>query len=322
MHVLAAFDKFRGTLTATEACEAACAGAVGHTCVRQPIADGGEGTLEAFGGANRRTTVTDPLGRQVDAAWRLADGLAVIEMAQASGLALVGGRNDPVGATTRGTGELIRAALDEGAHEVLVGVGGSATTDGGWGVVDVFEGRRFDVPVVVATDVTTRFVDAAATFGPQKGAGPAAVEHLRDRLEHLAERYASEFGVDVRQIAGSGAAGGLAGGLAALGARIMPGFDLVAERLGLRSLVASSDLVITGEGKLDATSFHGKAVGGMLRLANEEGTPALVVAGTVDLEYQSGLRVVSLVERFGEEAAFSSPADCLTRIAAEAAGGG
>ena len=132
MHVLACADKFRGTLTAPEFGAAVVAGAEGHEVVVQPLADGGEGTLDAFGGPNRRTTVTGPLGDPVDAAWRLSGGRAVIEMARASGLSLVGGAdgNDPLEATTAGTGELIAKAVEAGAREIIVGLGGSATTDG------------------------------------------------------------------------------------------------------------------------------------------------------------------------------------------------
>src|SRR5262249_12941544 len=225
---LAAPDKFRGTLTAAEAALALAEGARlgGWACTELPLADGGEGTLDALGGANRTTRVAGPLLEPVEAEWRLEDGVAVVEAARASGLALAGGalRNDPVGATTRGTGELIAAALVAGAREVIVAVGGAATTDGGLGAGEALGGGPFGVPVRVACDVQTRFVDAASVFAPQKGATPAQVELLSRRLEGLAGRY----GPDVARLPGSGAAGGLAGGLAFLGAELVPGFELVA----------------------------------------------------------------------------------------------
>src|SRR5205807_3040674 len=205
----------------------------GWRCDRAPVADGGEGTLEALGGPTRRTTVRGPLGEPVEAEWRIEGEMAVVEMARASGLLVVGGAeaNDPIHATTYGTGQLVAFAVDSGARRVLVGVGGSATTDGGLGAVTALEPHRRlrGREVVVACDVTTTFVDAAEVFAPQKGATPAQVALLKRRLERLAQVYVRDYGVDVRDIPGSGAAGGLAGGLAALGARLLPGFDVVAE---------------------------------------------------------------------------------------------
>ena len=185
MKVLAAVDKFRGTATAAQVATAighAC-WQLGHDCVERPLADGGEGTLEALGGANRTTLVTGPLGKPVQAPWRLHRGTAVIEMACASGLLLAGGRekNDPIAATTTGTGELIDAALDLGAKRIIVCLGGSATTDGGLGAVKAIQtpARLKGVEFVVACDVTTQFTDAAKVFGSQKGASPAQVQFLK-----------------------------------------------------------------------------------------------------------------------------------------------
>ncbi len=219
MRVLAAIDKFRGTVTAAEAAAAVCRGVerAGGTCSPLPLADGGEGTLDVLGGGNRQTVVMGPLGDPVEAAWRLTRTTAVIEMARASGLALVGGPegNDPIAATTHGTGELIAAALEAGAKRVLIGVGGSATTDGGLGAVRAMwnPGRARGVELVVACDVRTRFTDAADVFAPQKGASPAQVRLLARRLERLAQVYLADYGVDVTAVDGGGAAGGLAGGL-------------------------------------------------------------------------------------------------------------
>ena len=199
----------------------------GHDCDELALADGGEGLLDVLGGANRTTTVTGPLGTPVEAQWRLHQGTAIIEMARASGLVLAGGAegNDPLEATTAGTGQLIDAALTAGAKRIIVGLGGSATTDGGLGALRAISApvRLRGVELLVACDVTTRFVDAAAVFGPQKGASPSQVQLLTRRLERLGQRYAEQFGVDVTEIPGSGAAGGIAGMLAALGGRLVPG---------------------------------------------------------------------------------------------------
>src|SRR5215212_5374766 len=203
MHVVSATDKFRGTATAAQVADAVAAAvrSRGGTCDCVPVADGGEGTLDVLGGPNRRTVVMGPLGDPVDAAWRLAGRTAVIEMARASGLGLVGGAegNDPVSATTHGTGELVSAALEQGARRVIVGMGGSATTDGGLGAIRAIWAapRLRGVELVGACDVRTRFVDAARVFAPQKGATPAQVELLTRRLERLAQVYADEYGCEV-----------------------------------------------------------------------------------------------------------------------------
>ena len=244
-------DKFRGTSSAARAATviATAVESLGHEAVPVPLADGGEGLLEVLGGANRTTTVTDPLGDPVEAPWRMAGRTAVIEMARASGLALVGGaeENDPVAASTYGTGELVAAALDAGAKRIVVGVGGSATTDGGLGALRAMMPlqRLRGVELVVACDVRLGFVDAARVFAPQKGASPAQVELLERRLERLVQVYLDEYGVDVSDLEGAGAAGGLAGGLAAAGATLIDGFDLVAEHLDLDELVESADVVVT-----------------------------------------------------------------------------
>ena len=302
-HVVAAPDKFRGTATAAQVAEAmarAAAGA-GWTCDRAPVADGGEGLLEALGGSVRRTRVTGPLGRPVEAEWRMQAGRAVIEMARASGLSLVGGPegNDPLRASTTGTGQLVAAAVAAGARSVIVGAGGSATTDGGLGCLRALEplARLRGVELVVACDVTIAFVDAAPLFAPQKGATPAQVALLTNRLERLAQVYERDHGVDVRSLPGAGAAGGLAGGLAAVGASLVPGFDLVADAVALAERIEGADLVLTGEGFLDDQSFQGKAVGGVVELAREHGVPVVVVAGQVEGEPGQGGRVTELVAR-------------------------
>lgn len=328
--ILAAPDKFRGTATAAGiagAVAAACA-ATGRRCVEVPLADGGEGFLEVLGGANRTSVVSGPLGDPVTAGWRLQGGTAVVEMALASGMAaLAGAPNDAVAASTYGTGELIAAAVDAGARRVLVGMGGSATTDGGFGALRALypTQRLRGVRIEVACDVRTRFVDAASTFGPQKGASPAEVELLTRRLARLAEVYASDYGTEVADLEGSGAAGGLAGGLAAVGATLVGGFEVVADEVGLFEHLEEAALVVTGEGFVDAESFDGKVVGGVLELAAEVDVPALVVAGEVldggevgRLAAASGgdVEVVSLVERFGAERARAEVLGCVTEVVA------
>jgi glycerate 2-kinase len=325
MRVVAAPDKMRGTATAAEvaAAVARAADRVGWDCDQVPLADGGEGTLDALGGPNRTSTVTGPLGAPVDAEWRLAGRTAVIEMARASGLALAGGPegNDPVAASTAGTGELIAAAIEAGATRVIVGVGGSATTDGGLAALRALPlGRLRGVDLVVACDVRTRFVDAAEVFASQKGATPAQVELLRRRLERLAQLYATEHGVDVADLPGSGAAGGLAGGLAVAGARLVSGFDLVADEVDLDERVDGADLVVTAEGFLDAQSFEGKVVGGVVGLAGSLGVPVVALVGEVFDDAADRVRAVSLVERFGERRALTETLACVEEAAVEVLG--
>jgi glycerate kinase len=323
VHVVAAPDKFRGTATAAEVADAIArvVEAAGHTCDRAPMADGGEGTLAVLGGANRRSVVTGPLGEPVEAAWRLDRRSAVIEMAQASGLELAGGPegNDPVGATTTGTGELIAEAIESGARRVLVGVGGSATTDGGLGALrGLYPLQRLrGIELVVACDVRTAFVDAAARFAPQKGASEAQVRLLRGRLERLVDVYLTEHGVDVRELEGAGAAGGLAGGLAAVGARLDAGFEVVSEEIELFDRMEHADLVITGEGFIDAESFDGKVVGGVVGLASELGIPVLAIAGRCFDGVDERVRAVSLVARFGEDRSMDDVLGCIEQVVAE-----
>jgi glycerate 2-kinase len=306
MRLLSAPDKFRGTLTAREAAAAIAAGAArgGWTVAELPLADGGEGTLDVLGGGNRRTVVTGPLGDPVEAEWRLEDdGTALLEAARACGLSLAGGpeRNDPLRASSRGVGELVAAAVSERATRVVVFVGGVASTDGGAGAVEALP-RPLSVLLDVACDVEARFLDAADVFAPQKGATPQQVRLLRERLAQL----------DVPDLPGSGAAGGLAGGLAAAGARLVGGFELVASRLGFDERLAEADLVVTGEGLLDATSFTGKVVGQVLSRAAAAGVEALAVAGEVAAN--SRIDAISLVERYGPERALAEPAECLTEL--------
>lgn len=321
--VVAAVDKFRGSATAAQV-----AAAIGHACWELgvdcdeiPLADGGEGLLDVLGGPNRTATVTGPLGDAVEAEWRVHRGTAVIEMARVAGLELVGGpeANDPMGATTTGVGELIDNALGLGVDRIIVGLGGSATTDGGFGAVRAITApaRLRGVELLIACDVTTRFADAAEVFAPQKGATPAQVKLLRRRLERLVQLYRDTYGVDVADLPGAGAAGGLAGGLAALGGRIVGGFDLVADEVDLERRLDGAGLVITGEGHLDLQSFEGKVVGGVAGLAAEAGIPVHVLTGVADDDVVERLPTTTLVSRCGPERAMSEPLHCIEACATE-----
>ncbi len=322
VRVVAAPDKLRGTASAAEAAAAIgrAAARAGWECDEVPMADGGEGLLDVLGGPNRTALVTGPLGDPVEAGWRLSRGTAVIESARASGLELVGGAegNDAVAASTYGTGELVAAAVELGARRVIIGVGGSATTDGGLGALRALHPvqRLRGVELVVAADVRTRFVDAAEQFAPQKGASPAEVELLRRRLVRLAQVYEEDHGVDVSELEGAGAAGGLAGGLAAVGARIVSGFDLVADELDLDERIEGADLVVTAEGFVDAQSFEGKVVGGVLGLAESLDVPVLVVAGRVFDHSDERCDVVALVDQVGEQRAWDDAVGAIEDVVA------
>lgn len=319
--MLAAVDKFRGTATARQVAAAighAC-WEMGHDCVEQPIADGGEGTLEVLGGSNRITRVTNPLGAPVDAPWRFHRQTAIIEMAHASGLSLIGGasHNDVIAASTIGTGQIIDTALNLDAKRIIVCLGGSATIDGGLGAIRAIgsPARLRSIEFLAACDVRTRFVDAARLFGSQKGATPLQIELLTARLNSLRHTYLSDHGIDVQDIDGSGSAGGLAGGLAAIGATLVPGFDLVADEVGLHELVAAADLVITGEGFMDEETFQGKAVGGVNEIALEFDKPVIAICGDIHEAARSRMESVSLVELFGEEQAIGQPLHCIEHAA-------
>lgn len=327
-------DKFKGTLVAADAASAMAAGLrrAGFDDVAElPLADGGEGTLDALlaarGGSRRTATVTGPLGDPVDAQWALLPGgVAIVEMARASGLALAPRVPDPLRASTRGTGELIAAAIRAGARRVVVGVGGSATTDGGLAALEALGWSFGATPVTVACDVSTPFLEAATVFGPQKGATEAQVALLTRRLATLADQYLQRTGVDVRDLPGAGAAGGLAGGLAAIGAELEPGFDVVAGAAGLEGALEGVDLVVTGEGRLDATSFEGKVVGGVLEWATDAGVAhTAVVAGQVtqeardEIALHAGVQLLALTDRVWQAGeAFARAATLVEEAAMEA----
>ncbi len=318
------------------------------------MSDGGEGFLEAMSATPYRTSldstvfpgstslqrqvcrVSGPLGEPVVAPMLLGDighhRAAVVESAQAAGLFLVGGPlgNDPLRASTRGVGQLIYYAIEAGAEEVVVGVGGTASTDGGLGAVLALScGRpmaklKRDVKLTVAADVEISFVEAAEKFAAQKGASSHQMKVLQERLERLAKLYRRRFGIEVNDIPGSGAGGGLAGGLAAIGADITSGFETVARRVGFHGALSQVDLVVTGEGSLDERSFDGKLVGKVIEQAIALGKAVLVVAGDVRLDARqfprllSGrVKLVSLVQQFGREHAMQDTVYCIEQAIRE-----
>jgi len=288
--VLVAPESFKGTLAASRVAAAVAAGLRdgGRDAVELPVADGGEGTMEALiaarGGARRRVAVSGPLGRQVDAEFALLeDGEpAVVEMARASGLDLVAEEErDAFAASTRGTGELIAAAAEAGASSILVAVGGSATTDGGAGAVRALSDAGVRPDLVVACDVRTPWEDAARVFGPQKGADPDTVRRLERRMTRLAAAAPR----DPRGMPMTGAAGGLAGGLwAHLGARLVPGASYVLEAVGFDAAMRAARFVVTGEGRLDEQTLAGKVVGEVATRCRQAGVACHAVVGREALD--------------------------------------
>jgi glycerate 2-kinase len=317
--VLVAPDAFKGTLRATEV-----AAAIGRGIERGgmappdlcPVADGGEGTMEvlltALGGETAGADVTDPLGRPVRAGFALAEdgATAIVEVAEASGLWRVAeGERDAEAASSRGTGELVAAAVDAGPAVVLVAAGGSATTDGGAGAIEAIEeaGGLRGAALVVLCDVRTPFERAAAVFAPQKGADAAAVRRLARRLDGLARRLPR----DPRGVPMSGAAGGLAGGLwAAFGARLEAGAPFVLDALGFDARMRAARAVVAGEGRLDEQTLGGKIVFEVATRARQAGVPCHAIVGTdalglferriLDLQTLHEASTLAELERAGE----------------------
>lgn len=323
MRVLVLPDKFRGTLASSEFIAAARSALSSIADVDgRVVSDGGEGLIEALDGRPVETGTVDALMRPITASYSvLPGGDAVVEMSRASGLALIGGpeQNDPVAASTYGTGVLIREALERGARRVVVGCGGSATTDGGMGALEALGPRGIPsgVSVVAAVDVRTTYLDAAEEFAPQKGATPAQVAFLKRRLAGSAELLLGRYGRDPRGVPGSGAAGGLSGMLWAAGAELAEGFTVVSGYLGLEELVAAADLVVTGEGMVDEESFNGKVVGEVLALAARYAKRCLVVAGTVTQDArerleEAGAEVLDLSADFGMERSIAHTQECVS----------
>ncbi|MEU5796241.1 glycerate kinase [Streptomyces sp. NPDC047813] len=326
--VLIAADKFKGSLTAVQVAERVTAGlrrVVPDLEVEAlPVADGGDGTVAAAvaaGFERRQVRVAGPLGEPVTAAFALRDGTAVVEMAEASGLhRLPAGVFAPLTASTYGSGELLRAALDAGARTIVFGVGGSATTDGGAGML-VALGARFlgadgepvppgggglaglaradlsgldprlsSVSLVLASDVDNPLTGpkgAPAVYGPQKGASPEDVRALDAALGHyvtVLEAAAGARAVEYAAAPGAGAAGGIGYGALLLGARFRPGIEIMLDVLGFAPALARASLVITGEGSLDEQTLHGKAPAGVAAAARAAGKEAVAVCGRLALE--------------------------------------
>lgn len=362
MRVLVVPDKFRGTLTAPDAASAIATGwrrvRPMDEIVQIPMADGGEGTLDALiratEGVRRTVLVEGPLGEPVEAefGWLggVGDRTAVVEMSRASGLELVPpDRKDPMRASTFGTGELILAACRGGADEVIVCIGGSASTDGGAGMAQALGVRlldpagreigkggavlldlaRIDVttldPAVraarflVASDVDNPLVGpngAAQAYGPQKGASSEEVVLLDRALGHFAAVVHRDLAMDVRDVHGAGAAGGLGAGLVAfLGARVRPGVEIVMEAVGFASALDGADLVITGEGAFDERSVDGKVPGGVILAALGGGIQVAVLCGRAEV-HPKDIIVASLVERFGQARALGDACRALEDLAA------
>lgn len=330
MKIVIAPDSFKESLSANAVAEAIAAGWSSVYPEAEiglyPMADGGEGTVDAVlaatGGERREATVQGPLGDPVAAHWGwLGKGQAVIEMASASGLHCVpSDQRDALKASSFGTGQLIAAALDAGATQIILGLGGSATNDAGVGLLQALGARFLDaddqplapggaallglrridldrldarlnkVEFMIAADVDNPLCGprgASHVFGPQKGATPEQVEKLDKALEHFANLLARVIGMDVRHEPGVGAAGGLGfAGLAVLHARFRPGIELVAELSGLAQAMQGADLVITGEGRLDGQSLHGKTPVGVARIAQRAGVPVIALAGSLGEGYQ------------------------------------
>jgi glycerate kinase len=343
VRVVVAPNAFKGTLTATVAARAMAAGVreafPGAEVFEVPVADGGDGTVEALVDANhgeyRTARVEGPLGDPVDARFGLIDRrTAVVELATASGLALLDpARRDPRNATTYGFGQLLEAAREQGAREIIAGIGGSATNDGGAGMAQAVGYRLLDadggeIPrggaaltrlarieagrfsrwpqrLRVACDVDNPLVGprgASHVYGPQKGADPATVRALDAALGHLAEIVARDLGVDAESLPGAGAAGGTGYGMVAfLGAELVPGAPLVVEAAGLDARLEGADLVITGEGRVDAQTAYGKAPGEVAKRAHRAGVPVLLLAGAKGEGWEALLEIgVDAVAGFSE----------------------
>ena len=329
--ILVAPDSFKGSLTSVEVARALAAGWLaarpGDEIRLAPLADGGEGTavaIDAAGGWEWRAAAAhDPLGRAIDVRWLAsADGTrAVVELAAASGLSrLAAAERDPAGASTYGTGEVLRAVLDAGIRRIDLGVGGSATTDGGLGILaalglgmsvdpalevhlDELDPRLAEVDLRIASDVTNPLLGptgAAAVYGPQKGASAVDVRNLDAALGHWADALEAATGRDERNTPGAGAAGGTVFGLACLRDRfrsfaIVPGIDLVMEATGFAAKLSGADLVVTGEGRIDGQTAFGKTALGVARRARGAGVPCIAVGGGVEPDGIAALADVGAV---------------------------
>ncbi|MGN6217571.1 MAG: glycerate kinase family protein [Solirubrobacterales bacterium] len=300
---LVAPDSFKGTFDAAAVAEAIATGieAAGGEVDRCPVADGGEGTmavlLGALGGELRPAQVHDPLRRPLEATFGLlGDGeTAVVETAQASGLSLLAAaERDAERADTFGTGELVAAAVAAGARRVLLAVGGSASTDGGRGAIEALQqaGVLDAVAIEVLCDVRTPYEEAARVFAPQKGADPATVARLSERLD----RFATELPRDPRGVPMTGCAGGLSGGLWAYGAQLRPGAAFILDALGFDSRLARADAAVSGEGRFDPQSLEGKVVGTIAARCEAAGKPLHLIVGANGLRAAAPAAISSIEE--------------------------
>lgn len=339
MRVLIAPDKFKDTLTARDAAEAIRLGVLDVVPAAEidicPMADGGEGSGElladALDASARTASVLDPLGRAISARWWITNdaAIAIVEMAEATGLQLLGeAERDPIRSTSYGTGQLLACAIDAGAKEILLCVGGSATVDGGAAAIQALGGTLFGADrvaitrpvaggelrgiasidlasigrsnILVLSDVDNPCcgpTGAAVVYGPQKGAAPESVHILDDGLRHWMRVLHAASGIDASELPGGGAAGGIVAGLiAAIGARRVSGFDEIARRVRLAERIASSDVVFTGEGCLDSQSARGKVVGGVAGLARRAGRSTIAIAGRSDGPAGELARSIGLAE--------------------------
>jgi glycerate kinase len=353
MRIVVAPQEYKGTLTAREAVEAMAEGAKraarDATIEAAPLSDGGPGLVEAIltaaRGRRKRALVEDPLARTIVAHWALLeDRVAVIESAAAAGLTLLReDERDPRTTTSYGVGQLMLAALDAGCGQMIVGLGGSATNDGGTGMAAALGVRFLDVvggtlppggaalaqldridasgldprieqaAVIAATDVTNQLCGpegASLVYGPQKGASPEVAGELDAALRHYSDIVERDMGVSVLIRPGAGAAGGLGAGLIAFArAAVQPGFEVVATAIGLRERLCGADLVLTGEGRLDGQTGYGKTVAGVARMAAECGVPVLVIPGRLGpgweqiLDYANGVEPIVGGAATEEEAA-------------------
>lgn len=326
MKVLAAFDSFKGTVSARAIGRELSIALFPHEVIECPLSDGGEGFLEVLADRIVQVPTVDALGRACLAGMGFrTGGEAIIETAQAIGLTQVGGAesNDPVRADSTGVAILLEEALKQRPTSILVGCGGSAVTDGGIGFMRRMRRRNLipcAVPITVALDVRTRFTQAGVVFAPQKGATPMEVGLLSARLAALHAWYRRWYGIELDRHFGTGAAGGLGGALMVAGAVLASGFDEVSSRVKLSQRISEADLVVTGEGRLDETSFDGKVVGEVLRLAGTQAKQVVVIVGSADSRtmerlHQQGYRAYSLSESFGEERSFANPLRLLGELA-------
>jgi glycerate kinase len=362
--IVLAPDSFKGTMPAVRVCEIMAGAILRHfpdaEVVRLPMADGGEGTLDCFqasvGGERRSLTVSGPSGAPVDASWLLLEnGTAVIEMAQAAGLHLTGETDDPLAAGAYGVGELVRAALDAGSGRILLGLGGSATNDGGCGMAAALgvrftdsHGRPFvptgrslrniaridadglcsaakEAEIVAICDVDNPLFGpsgAAQVFGPQKGADPDGVRLLDEGHRHLANILVRDLGRNVADLPGAGAAGGLgAGAVAFLGATLTSGIEANMSLVGFDARIRGADLILSGEGRIDAQTRRGKVVSGVAKRAKAAGIPLVAVVGDVgpmaEALYEDGVSAIFSTNRVAipfERARERSEADLLATM--------